>query len=224
MLAAGIFCAISGSEARAASRVYLMRGLADVSTGLDVLAAKLKRRGIAVWVDSYTAEPMLAAHAIKSYKSGGGPIIIIGHSLGADAAIAMAGELKAAHVPVAMIVAFSPANSLDVPGNVGRLINYYQSNSFWNVTYQPSSGPRGSVRNIDLAADPNIDHFNIEKVERLHAATIAAIHGLGSGAKSPAPASPAPLGQATAAVGTGSKAAASVGKNAGSGASPVVGN
>ena len=50
LLAAGV---IAAAPADAGTRVYLIRGLLDVSTGLDDLGAKLKRRGIPSLVTGY---------------------------------------------------------------------------------------------------------------------------------------------------------------------------
>ena len=99
--------------------------------------------------------------------------------LGADAAVEMAMALHRASVPVALLVAFSPANSSEIPGNVGKVVNYYQSNSAWNHVYTRGSGFHGAIRNINLAGDSRIDHFNIEKIARLHADTIRSIESLG---------------------------------------------
>jgi len=188
--AATLACA--PSPACAETRVYLMRGLLDVSTGLDDLAAKLKRRGITATVASYAAEVELAQTAIRGFKSGKGcPVVVIGHSLGADAALDMARDLQIASVPVALLVAFSPARSDAVPGNVARVVNYYQSNSYWNYAYSRGPGFKGSLRNVDLAKRDDIDHFNIEKSAGLHAATIRAIRDLDQSCQ-PAPAPKAP--------------------------------
>jgi pimeloyl-ACP methyl ester carboxylesterase len=198
LLAVACIVLAAATAAEASAKVYLMRGLMDVSTGLDDLAAKLKRRGIAAIVGSYTDQDEMAEKAIQNYRSDGGrPIVIVGHSLGADAAIGMAETLKAAKVPVALVVAFSPAASQEVPTNVARIVNYYQSNSAWNHIYTGARGFKGSLRNVDLAADDNIHHFNIEKVERLHTETIGMIAAAGDGAPRPAGAkqtaqSPAP--------------------------------
>lgn len=162
----------------AGTHVYLMRGLADVSTGLDTLARKLKKQGIAAVVDSYTTEKSMVERAIADNKGKPGPIVIVGHSLGADAGVDMAEDLRAKGLNVALLVVFSPAYARDVPSNVGRVINYYQSNSFWNNTYRGGARFRGTLRNTDLAKNEKIDHFNIEKVPELHSAIIAEIRRL----------------------------------------------
>jgi pimeloyl-ACP methyl ester carboxylesterase len=187
------------APARAGGQVFLMRGFADVSTGLDDLAQKLRHRGIAATVRSYSDEEGLAANAIRLHRSGRGPIIIIGHSLGADAAIHMAQTLRSAKVPVALIVAFGPATSLSIPANVHEVINYYQSSGIVNATYSPGPGSHGTLRNIDLDNAPNVNHFNIEKVGRLHARIIARILGLDSAHASAAAHEPAPGAKAHAA-------------------------
>lgn len=165
----------------AGKSVYLMRGLLDVSTGLDDLAAKLKRRGMTAIVKSYTDEAELTEAAIRGYKSGSGcPIVIIGHSLGADAAVRMAESLDKAHIPVALLVAFSPASARTVPSNVARAVNYYQTDSIWNYVYARGPGFKGTLRNVNLAKDASIHHFNIEKNPKLHAETIRTIASLPS--------------------------------------------
>ncbi|MGA6996769.1 MAG: hypothetical protein WBZ22_11020 [Pseudolabrys sp.] len=56
-------------------------------------------------------------------KSGKGPIIIMGHSLGADAAIYMAEKMKTLGASVALIVTFGPTTNLVAPSNVVQVIN-----------------------------------------------------------------------------------------------------
>src|SRR5882672_10951893 len=112
MIAVGIFFGSAGHRATAKGggktganrpyQVYLLKGLADIfSSGMDFLQAKLQARGIVGEVHSHSEAEELAHSAIAKWRSGArGPIIIIGHSLGADAAIAMAQRLGAAGVPV----------------------------------------------------------------------------------------------------------------------------
>jgi hypothetical protein len=164
-------------------QIYLLKGLADVfSSGMDFLQGKLQARGIVGEVHSHTEWETLAQSAIAKWRSGNhGPIIIIGHSFGADAAISMAQRLGEAQVPVALLVAFSPADSGPANGNVARAVTYYQSNSAWHGQVTRGAGFHGALENVDLANAPDITHFNIEKAERLHAATIAKVAGLVGG-------------------------------------------
>lgn len=165
------------AQANARKDVYLLRGLFNVfSTGLDELATKLKRRRIMTTAGNHSAWSSYAKQAIENYKKRRAcTIVIIGHSLGADAAISMARELRAASVPVALIVTFGPFTSQSVPANVSRLRNYYRSNSSWNNVYTRQRRSKTVIRNIDLASKRGIDHFNIEKLKKLHKATMRSI-------------------------------------------------
>lgn len=157
-------------------QIYLLKGLADIfSSGMDFLQAKLKARGIISEVHSHSEWEDLAQSAIAKWHRHHGPIIIIGHSLGADAAISMAQKLGEAHVPVALVVAFSPVESAPVYGNVARAITFFQSNSAWHGQITRGPGFHGSLKNVDLADDPDITHFNIEKAANLHAIVIAKV-------------------------------------------------
>ncbi len=168
--------------AEAKPKIYLMRGLANVfSLGMDELATKLRRLGYSATVTNHAGVDELAAQAARAYKSDGGqPVVVIGHSYGADATATMAARLKSAGVPVALLVAFGPSAHETVPSNVARAIVYRQSNGLWNATFRAGPGFHGSLSNIDLAKDDGITHFNIEKSPRLQAAVIAAIRGLHS--------------------------------------------
>jgi pimeloyl-ACP methyl ester carboxylesterase len=166
--------------ANRAYQIYLLKGLADIfSGGMDFLQAKLQARGIASEVRNHAAADELAQSAIAKWRGGSrGPIIIIGHSLGADAAIAMATRLGAAGVPVALLVTFSPVDSAPVSANVARAVNYFQSNSAWHGQITRGAGFHGALENVDLAQMPGITHFNIEKAEPLRAATLAKVLAL----------------------------------------------
>jgi len=63
--------------------VYLFRGVFNVSVGLDALAAKLVRLGVAASVYGYGEYGSVASDVVRDYKSGKvRTIILIGHSFG----------------------------------------------------------------------------------------------------------------------------------------------
>src|SRR5262245_20954999 len=110
LVALSALCGLS-SEASAGGHVYVMRGFTGMfSTGMDQLATKLRARGVDATVHPYGAYNSLATEAAALYRRTHGPIVIIGHSMGADSAISMAEELRQNRVPVALIVTFSPSN------------------------------------------------------------------------------------------------------------------
>jgi pimeloyl-ACP methyl ester carboxylesterase len=203
--------AATRSRVSNSGQVYLLRGLIDVfSQGMDDLGEKLRRRGVSsITVMNHSAYETLAAEAIAKYRAGNhGPIIIGGHSLGADAAMEMAQLLNDAKVPVAMVVGFGPTLFLKVPANVARVVNYYQAHSAWNGTFSPGPGFRGSLLNINLDSAQDITHFNIEKNPRLHDETIARVMAI-MGRPHKAPATPAaPTTSAGSPVAPSSSAAA----------------
>jgi pimeloyl-ACP methyl ester carboxylesterase len=177
LLFALIFVGLSAfsGNAQASGQIYLLRGLAGIfSTGLDVLDGKLVQRGFNATVHGYDYYESLAQEAARVQKSGKGPIVIIGHSLGADAAIFMAEKMKAAGASVALVVTFGPTINLVAPSNVSQVINYYTGNTI--VTKGP--GFKGTISNVDLNAAPDINHLNVEKSNRLHAAVISKIQAI----------------------------------------------
>jgi hypothetical protein len=160
-----------------APQIFLLKGLADVfSSGMDKLQGKLSARGIDSVVASHAASDRLADEVAARYRAGDhAPIIIVGHSLGADAAVTMSQRLNDARVPVALVVTFGPVGFPRVMGNVSRAVNFYQANSAWHGQIVRGPGFRGSLTNIDLENAVDINHFNIEKADRLQARAISQI-------------------------------------------------
>jgi pimeloyl-ACP methyl ester carboxylesterase len=150
------------------AQVFLLKGLADVfSAGMDTLAAKLAARGVHARVANHSTSDSLADAVIRRYQAGGrGPVVIIGHSLGADAAVEMAQRLNAARVPVALVVGFGATRTFDIPPNVAHAVNYYQGYRGWR-------GAR--VANINMDKAQGVNHFNIEKIDSLQNETVSRV-------------------------------------------------
>ena len=186
LLFAAIFVCLSivPGNAKASGHIYLLRGLAGIfSTGLDVLDQKLIQRGYSATVHGHLDYEALAAEAVRLQKSGKGPIIIMEHSLGADAAIFMADRMKSLGATVALIVTFGPTMDLVAPSNVSQVINYYTG----NTVVAKGPGFRGRISNIDLNRAADINHLSVEKSSRLHAGVIAKLQAMfGCGRATPA--------------------------------------
>ncbi|TCT06786.1 hypothetical protein [Aquabacter spiritensis] len=167
----------SVASAQSIGKVYLMRGLANVfSQGMDDLGAKLRARGIDAEVYEHGRWPALADQAVSFAKTRGRPpVIIIGHSLGADAAIKMAERMTDLGVSPRLVVTFDPVGVTEIGRTSGRFINYYQSNNGFGKRLETGPGFRGQLVNRNLDDLGAIDHFNIEKSPKLHAEVIAAI-------------------------------------------------
>jgi surfactin synthase thioesterase subunit len=97
ILAAATLLGLSFESVGAGPRphVYLFRGLADIfSAGMDTLTEELKKSGVYATSHSHTNWKAIADRAAVDYKAKKeGPIILIGHSLGADAVMEMANYL-----------------------------------------------------------------------------------------------------------------------------------
>jgi thioesterase domain-containing protein len=189
MLATVALVALGFGTGIAQSRphVYLFRGLADIfSTGMDTLADELNKRGIHATSHSHTDWKAIADRAAADYKAKKeGPIILIGHSLGADAVMEMADYLGDKGVPVALVVPFDGTQSFPAPGNVARVINFPQRDYAY---MRPGLGFRGSLDNVDVSSDHAIDHLNIDKSPELHARVLREVLALVGRQRTAAPA------------------------------------
>ena len=179
----------SPGMAESRAHVYLLRGLMNIfSLGMDNLAEKIQRRGIYATVHNHTEWQTLADNAAAAYHAGKeGPIIIIGHSLGADAVMQMSAYLGQKGVPVALAVPFDARGSYATSRNVRRLLNLTHAGYGY---MSRGAGFQGSLSNVDVSRDGSIDHLNIDKSARLHAQVLAAILevvGNGSGNQKPGP-------------------------------------
>jgi hypothetical protein len=188
----------TAGTAQARAHVYLLRGLMNIfSLGMDSLAEELSKRGVYATVSNHSEWQSLADEAASNYKAGKeDPIILIGHSLGADAVMQMAAYLNRKKIPVALVVPFDGTESFSTPANVGRLVNLTQRKYAY---MRPGPGFHGSLANVDVSGDASIDHINIDKSPRLHARAISEVltavkthRGIVPNGPIPAAANPAP--------------------------------
>ena len=116
----------------------------------------------------------LAEQAAADYKAGKeAPIILIGHSLGADAVMEMAAYLGRKGVPVALVVPFDCTKSFAASDNVARVLNLTHGGTPAYMRGGP--GFRGTLANVDVSSDPSIDHINIDKSPRLHTRVVTEV-------------------------------------------------
>jgi hypothetical protein len=151
---------------------YLFRGVAGLiySRGMDRLAEEIRRTGIKADVDTYLMWRPMAEAAIRSYRRDPVPITIIGHSAGGDSAVAFAEVLNREKIPVSLLVTYDPTRIADdVPPNVERYINLYQSrNIMGGGDVTSGRGFHGHYASVNLRDHYEIVHINIEKAEYLH--------------------------------------------------------
>jgi hypothetical protein len=202
-------------QVRSGPHVYLLRGLLNIfSLGMDDLAEKLTRRGVYATVHNHAEWESLSNEIARNYKAGNrSAVVLVGHSLGADAVMMMGSYLDKLGVPVSLIVPFDGTASYAATKNVARVMNLTQRD-YARMTRGP--GFRGELQNIDVSSDTSIDHISIDKSARLHNMVINKILGVtgrGGGASRPAAPSvtattPAPSESSASAQTQGSSATA----------------
>jgi hypothetical protein len=156
-------------QAQVQAKVYLLRGFLNVfSLGMDDLATKLQADGISATVMNHADADFVASRILTTYNAGDhGPIVLVGHSLGADAIVAVADALARYNIPVALLVLFDGTEPHQIPANVATAINYTKH---FMVTQE--SGSRNSVSNVDLSGDAGIDHLSIDTAPALQTQTL----------------------------------------------------
>ncbi|MGA9088984.1 MAG: thioesterase domain-containing protein [Bradyrhizobium sp.] len=143
-------------------KVYLLRGLTNVlSPGLDQLADELRKKNIDATIGNHAFWESLATEAIDDCKSGRvGSIVLVGHSLGASAAISMAEQLQRAGLRVALIVTLDPVVKTAVPGNVHLLKNFYLSSGV-GTRVERGGHFHGLLQNVDMGRDAELGHVSL---------------------------------------------------------------
>ncbi|MGE3147671.1 MAG: hypothetical protein AB7K04_01245 [Pseudorhodoplanes sp.] len=184
-------------SAKSGPQVYLLRGLMNIfSLGMDDLANKLNARGVRSEVYNHSSWMALSDEIAARYRSGDRtPIVLIGHSLGADAVMLMGAYLEKKNVPVALIVPFDGTASYPATKNVARVFNLTQR-EYARMTRGP--GFRGELVNMDVSG-PDIGHISIDKSARLHSLVIGRVLAVAGRGSRPASKPRAPSAPSTAA-------------------------
>ena len=178
----------SGGNGKLPGHVYLMWGLAGeiFSRGLDGLAAKIEKAGVAASVHSMVEIGSITDTIIRNYKRdpSSAPVMLLGHSSGGDVVIAIAERLKAVNIPVALILGFDPTPIAGrIPSNVEMFINLYQAtNLIGGASAVPATDFRGRLINVDLREHREIVHITLDKSDVIHALVIDKVVGVAAAA------------------------------------------
>jgi alpha-beta hydrolase superfamily lysophospholipase len=154
----------------AETRAYLLRGWFGVfSTGMDGLADELKTKGIKAQVAGHLYWSTALKEIVRDRAAGKtGPIVLVGHSQGANNVIDMARSLEKNKIPVDLLVTLAPFMQDPVPANVVRAVNFYQSPG-WGAPLTTDRAFHGKLSNINVSDDWTIAHVSIDKSARIHA-------------------------------------------------------
>jgi pimeloyl-ACP methyl ester carboxylesterase len=160
-LAASLATSVT-ANANTHRKVYLLRGLTNVlSPGIDQLDDELRKRNMDVTIANHAFSDSLANEAIQDCKSGRvSSIVLVGHSLGASAAVSMAEQLQKAGLHVALIVTLDPVVKTVVPNNVHLLKNFYLSSGV-GTKVERGGNYHGVLQNVDMGRNAELGHVSL---------------------------------------------------------------
>jgi pimeloyl-ACP methyl ester carboxylesterase len=153
--------------------VLLRGGLNIFSTGMDELAKKLRAAGVDARTEPHAKWKELAGEARDRYVKTRKPLVLVGHSWGALAAILLAGELEKTNTPVDLMILYDTTESVKIPSNVIHVVNFNSSTAIGlNLTVTGNLRFHGKIDDIDV---PDFDHLNMDNAGPLHDRSIAEI-------------------------------------------------
>jgi hypothetical protein len=158
------------------AHVVLMRGVLNIfSLGMDQIADKLQRQGIAASVHNHILWASVADDLAAEYRSGRiNMVILVGHSSGATVLPDMVARLDQKGVPVELAIGLDSVFRTSLAGRVGRYVNFYVANGAGKPV-QRTAGLKGTLENVDVEAVPGVSHLTIDKNEIIQQKVIGAI-------------------------------------------------
>ena len=167
--------------------VYLVRGLlGPFSMGMDKIGEELRQQGVHAVVFQHSQEGELADALGREYSATGSaePLVLIGHSLGADDVVEISRKLTAKNIRITLMITVDPVMADPVPGNVAQTINFYRSNGvmdvlpiFRGIPLKAGQGAEVHLMNLNLnkheeLLEPGTNHFTIDKNSRVRHAIV----------------------------------------------------
>lgn len=181
------------STAPRVGRVYLIRGLIGLfSVGIDRLGEKIAAEGIHAQVFQEAQDPRMAAAIIATYEHAAErePLILIGHSVGAEDVITIARKLQPHGITVDLMICLDATNPAKVPANVRQCVNYYQPSIMdflpilRGLPLKAEPDFAGDLQNLNVRHERrdllewDTNHFNIDKDTKIHADILARLREL----------------------------------------------
>lgn len=156
-------------QRQASTHVYLLRGLFGIfSTGMDDLAGKMRTQGYRAQVYQWDNWGAVVNAITSNYQSGHrGPVVVIGHSLGANVTFDVASDLMGKQIPVILGVIFDATERRQVPANVEAFMNFYSRKDGYGHRAEPGPGFSGQLENHDLS-EAGVDHVSIDQIAPYH--------------------------------------------------------
>lgn len=172
------------SDATRVGRVYLIRGLIGLfSVGIDRLGEEINAAGIHAQVFQEIQDPKMAAAMIATYGPADRrePLVLIGHSVGAEDVITIARKLQPHGIEVDLMICLDATNPAKVPANVKQCVNYYQPSIMdylpvlRGLALKADADFHGDLQNLNVKKERrdllewDTNHFNIDKDKKIHA-------------------------------------------------------
>lgn len=157
-------------------QVYTMRGLGGIfSRGMNRLEDNLEfnhqvRTSSTIWYKAHELSDFIA----ENHKNGTlkGPIILIGHSLGANEQIKVAKYLEKDNVSVDLLLTVDAVAPITVPSNVKEVLNIYKPAlvpMFSGLKLKAADPQRTHINNFNVTTikEVSVNHFTIDKNNKI---------------------------------------------------------
>jgi len=176
VIALSVITICGAAQAEAFVRVFAIRGLAGVvfSRGMNTLCDVLSTVAeVECTVEDFYDEATIAAKAAEAVAAGQ-HLVLVGHSLGALAALNIAAGLSQ-NVPLIVAIDANWFPRPRVPDNAEIVLNYYQNiDVLGRATLRAPPGFRGELQNF-LRSEP---HVMIDDSPDIHAEIAARIRNI----------------------------------------------
>ena len=142
-----------------AEPVHVFSGLGDMPAyHVQELAARIRARGCAVETHQWTEAPLLTARLAKA----GGPIRLVGYSMGGNATVALAGALAPRRVRV---VTIDPNMAIGPRPRNASVLNIYKPGAFGGGVVAGGRNVRLSWRDhLRMPHDPAVIRMTVAAV------------------------------------------------------------
>lgn len=179
------------SQSPRVGQVYLIRGLVGLfSAGIDQLTVQINDDGVDAHVYQEVQQKQMTAAIIQQYEHAPlrEPLVLVGHSVGAEHVITIARELAGHDIDVDLMICMDATNPTTVPKNVKHCVNYYQSSILDHVPVlrglpvQADADFKGVLENLNVRGEHkdllewDTNHFNMDKNGKIHADIIRRVN------------------------------------------------
>ena len=172
--------------------VYCILGWLGIwSRGMDVIAQRIDAElGVQATSLANQEWQKLASFVRTEHEAGrwSGPLILVGHSIGADDQVRVAKRLNQENVPVDLLILIDPTVPPVIPPNVRHCVNIFKSHpgldtipAFRGIKVRAADPARTLVENTNLRRTKVefdtrvINHFNIAKIKGVQDMVLAEI-------------------------------------------------